>query len=130
VSLTWLYAGLKISKNIERDFLEKELFSLENDSFGDKDISNLVTKVQSLITDFERIFRESPVHIQKKLIRLFVERIEVDPEKYTINYYIRNVPWIDEKLSKKFEFGNVQHKAELYPLIKADRRNAHSASAN
>jgi len=40
------------------------------------------------------------------------------------------VPWIDDKLNKKFEFGNVQHKAELYPLIKADRRNAHIASAN
>jgi site-specific DNA recombinase len=114
----------------ERDFLEKELFSLKNESFDDKDISKLVTKVQSLITDFERIFRDSPVHIQKKLIRLFVDKIEVEPENCTINYYIRNVPWIDDKLSKKFEFGNVQHKAELYPLIKADRRNAHIASAN
>jgi hypothetical protein len=103
---------------------------LKNESFGDNDTSNLVTKVESLISDFERIFKDSPVHIQKKLIRLFVEKIEVDPENYTINYYIRNVPWIDEKLSTKFEFGNVQHKADLYPYIKADRRNAHIASAN
>lgn len=114
----------------ERDFLEKELFSLKNETFSDKDISDLVTKVQSLISDFERIFRKSPVHIQKKLIRLFVTKIEVDPESNNIIYYIRNVPWVDEKLSKRFEFGNVQHKAELYPLIKADRRNAHIASAN
>ena len=76
----------------EREFLDETLLSLTNESFGDKDISNLVTKVQLLISDFERIFKESPVHIKKKLIRLFVEKIEFDPATETINFYVRTFP--------------------------------------
>ena len=114
----------------ERDYLEKELFSLKNENFGDKDVNDLIDKVHLLISDFEKVFRSSPVHIQKKLIRLFVEKIEVDPEQNCIDYYIRNVPWIDEKLNKRFEFGSLQHTAKLYPLIKANRRNAHLLSAS
>ena len=114
----------------ERDYLEEELLSLKNESFSDNDISGLVSKVSTLISDFERIFREAPVHIQKNLIRLFIEKIEVDPDSDSINYYVRNVPWIDEKLNKRFDFGTVHHKTDLRPNMKADHRNAHIASAN
>ncbi len=114
----------------ERDYLEKELFSLKNENFGDKDVNDLIDKVHLLISDFDKVFRNAQVHIQKKLIRLFVEKIEVDPVSNSIDYFIRNVPWIDEKLNKRFEFGNMQHKAELYPLIKANRSNAHLINSN
>ena len=114
----------------ERDYLEKELFSLKNETFGEKDVKDLIDKVGLLISDFEKIFWNSPVHIQKKLIRLFVEKIEVDPVSNSIDYYIRNVPWIDEKLNKRFEFGSLEHSVKLYPLIKANRSNAHLISAS
>lgn len=114
----------------EREYLEKELFALKNETFGEKDINHLVDQVRLLISDFEKVFRNAPVHIQKKLIRLFVEKIEVDPDNNSIDYHIRNVPWVDEKLNKRFEFGSLQHTAKLYPLIKANRSNAHLLSAS
>jgi cell division protein FtsB len=77
----------KIQK--ERDFLESEILSLKNESFGDEYISTLVQKVQSLTSDFERIFKKSPVHIEKKLIRLFVEKIEVDPDNNRFDFTLK-----------------------------------------
>ncbi|OGU64299.1 MAG: hypothetical protein A2W30_08975 [Ignavibacteria bacterium RBG_16_36_9] len=113
-----------------RDFLEEELFSLKNESFSDNDISSLVSKVSTLISDFERIFREAPVHIQKNLIRLFVEKIEFDPDTESINFYVRIVPWIDDKLRERYDFGTENHKTDLYPHMKVDRKNAHISYAN
>ena len=114
----------------ERDYLEEELFSLKNESFGDKDVSNLVIKVRLLISDFERIFNEAPVHLKKKLIRIFVEKIEFDSETESINFYVRKVPWIDDKLRERYDFGSNLHKAELFTTIKANQRSGRIASVN
>ena len=99
----------------EREYLEKELFSLKNETFGEKDIDNVIDKIRLLVSDFENVFLNSPVHVQKKLIRLFVEKIEVDPEAKSIDYFIRNVPWVDEKLNKRFEFGSMPAYCKTLP---------------
>ena len=119
-----------VSIKKEREFLEETLLALNNETFGDKDVSNLVSKVQLLISDFEKIFDESPVHIKKKLIRLFVDKIEFDPDTDSILYYLRNVPWVDDKLRARYDFGNATYKAELYTSIKPHYRPSNRATVN
>jgi len=76
----------------ERDGLEARLRELETVNQEEVDCDALADEIMASVSCFEDLFREGTIEEQKEFIRLFVERIELDPDKKTGKVYMKKFP--------------------------------------
>jgi len=76
----------------EKKELEKRLEELKLANLSRKEIVEARAQVQYLMDNFEEVLKNSPVHVQKELLRKFIHKIVVDRESDTIITYLKKIP--------------------------------------
>lgn len=112
-----------IRLNKEIDFLERNYAEIKNKEVSSNDIDKLVDKVKKLADNFEITLKKSPLHVQKNLLRQFIQEIIVNPHEGTIECKLRKIPLLENKIIKQDIFGSTVIKIGIYHGIKADRHD-------
>jgi len=111
-------------KNAEREKkqIERKLEELKVSQLSRKEIVEAKVQVQNLMVNFEDVLKNSPVHIQKELLRKFVHVITVDRQSDTIIVQLKKVPSVSPGLNgnsaELFGCVNVEKKVNRNLLIK------------
>ena len=101
----------RINKEIE--YLQKGFDEIKYRTIDRNDINSVVSKTKELINNFESTFSNAELHIQKTIIRQFIEEIFVDPHHGSIECKFRKVPWVDSIISTKNIYGLDEIKLNL-----------------
>jgi DNA-binding transcriptional MerR regulator len=94
----------------EKKEIEQQLEQARVSNLSRKEIMVAKAQVQYLMDNFEVTLKYAPVHIQKELLRKFVQRIVVDRTSDTIIVYLRRVPSVNNAStgSTASAFGSVE----------------------
>jgi hypothetical protein len=106
----------------ERDHLKTLMRDAEQKQVSDRDIQVLVEQIDELIAGFGRTLKIAPVHMQKNLIRQFVDHILVDRDNNHIVCYLKKVPSVDNTLLQKLCDLDGNHSLDSYHPIQFDAK--------
>lgn len=101
----------------ERDYLKVLMADAEQKDVSQRNIQVLVEQIDELIDGFSKTLKTAPFHMQKNLIRHFVDHILVDREGNHIVCYLNKVPSVNNALLQKLSDLNGDHSPGSYLLI-------------
>ena len=79
----------------ERKQLEVDIAKCQSDARGAANSIAVVKRIKELTREFSKTFANAPIHLQKSLLRKFVDHVSANPTTKTISVVLRRVPAID-----------------------------------
>lgn len=91
-----------ISVNKEIDYLERNLDEMKSKEIFYKNSEKIYNKIKKFVANFEKTLLTAPLHVQKSIIRQFMDEILVDPHSGIIECKFHQMPWTNLKLPQEY----------------------------
>jgi site-specific DNA recombinase len=120
-------------REVEREGkqLAQKIKEVEEANLSQEDIIDGKAQVQHLMDNFEKILTSAPIHVQKELLRKFIEVIQVDRQSNTILIYLKKVPSVKEGLNTipiRSDFQGENSKTSSSPYVVVEKKLKEKAS--
>jgi predicted nuclease with TOPRIM domain len=76
----------------DKEELEAQIRKIENTEHKEVDINATVDEIMASVRGFEDLFPQGTLEEQKEFLRLWIEKIELDPDKRAGKVYMKKFP--------------------------------------